>query len=82
MSESIRRKAGIDPAGFIPANVNTERQSEEETAPCLPPEQPDKSHSLLYSSFNEGYNGVSRLERLLADHFGRIDCKSFILPLT
>lgn len=61
MSKSIRRKAGIDPAGFIPPNVNTERQSEEETVPCLPREQQDKSHSLLYSSFNEGYNGVSRL---------------------
>lgn len=61
MSKSMRRKAGIDPAGFILPNVNTERQSEEETVPCLPREQRDKSHSLLYSSFNEGYNGVSRL---------------------
>lgn len=61
MSESMRRKAGIDPTGFIPPNVNTERQSEKETVPCLPQEQQDKSRSLLYSSFNEGCNGVSRL---------------------
>lgn len=61
MSKSMRRKAGIDPAGFISPNVNTERLSEEETVPYLPQVQQDKSHSLLHSSFNEGYNGVSRL---------------------
>lgn len=61
MGESMRRKAAIDPAGFIPYNVNKEHQSEEETVPCLPRARRDKSHSLLYSSFNEGYNGVSGL---------------------
>lgn len=43
-----------------PPNVNMKRQPEEETVPCLPSEHRDKSHSLLYRSFNEGYNGVSR----------------------
>lgn len=60
-SRSIRRSVGIDPAGFIPPKVNSARPSVEESAARLAREQRDKSHSLLYSSLNEGCNGVSRL---------------------
>lgn len=61
MSESMRRIVSIDPAGFIPFNVNERHQSDEEAVPHLPEEQQDKSHSSFFCSFNEGCNGVSRL---------------------